>query len=605
MTDASTTNFAARTNRSQRTIAVDNFLRKSLRVSDPHDPTQVANALLSRYPEEADRDRREREGLSYASPGGAAAPVALTLNAGTIELETARGDLERDLQTLTTLSQLKDITIEMTGWGRAIRQAASDGLSAARLALDSVNRDTALAARRTLCEYARLARFVGAMSDGSGLYFRRLAQSCDVLAALILVGIGEGLAASGITRSTAMVRVAASELQTRRNAVIMALRGLTGSVDATLQPDQYPRGVLGYQALRRSLEAGGQADLVALLEENALAAAMDQLVDLTTGASVAGLRELSTTASLLTHRFTRLVQYGRSFPVPNGIVDEFTVPESPPLLNFVAQLQLFVDAFTMSGSSRLLYLARPPILAYGLYSTGDNIPANRLTRLAIARGNLASAIDCFAGCGCDSDGIRCIVMFDFVLSMVDRAIDLYAVGTNDDGRGEAEQRAIASGLLAVRAVSFADDDDPNDPDPMHDPKDNDLDFECSLGSAIRSSVRAIRAELVTAMFPNQQFALDTASMQLAAKELRVAYAAEAQTEALVRRLVAGCANHDIFAPALGNGDELGDSLVRLLIRRTLASLDGNSVKLDDRIGIPWTTDSSLSAILNNTPPMTQ
>jgi hypothetical protein len=591
MTDATTTTFAARTNRSQRTIAVDNFLRKALRVSDPHDPSQVANALLSRYPEEADRDRREREGLSYASPDGSSTPVVPSVNAGMIELETARGDLERDLQTLTTLSQLKDITIEMTGWGRAIRQAASDGLSAARLALDSVNRDTALAARRTLCEYARLARFVGAMSDGSGLYFRRLAQSCDVLAALILVGIGEGLAASGITRSTAMVRVAASELQSRRNAVIIALRGLTGSADATLQPDQYPRGVLGYQSLRRSLEAGGQADLVALLEENALASAMDQLVDLTTGASVAGLRELSTTASLLTHRFTRLIQYGRSFPVPNGVADEFTVPESPPLLNFVAQLQLFIDAFTMSGSSRLLYLARPPILAYGLYSTGDNIPANRLTRLAIARGNLASAIDCFAGCGCDNDAIRCIVMFDFVLSMVDRAIDLYAVGTNDDGRGEAEQRAIASGLLAARAVSFAEG--------------NEVNFDCDLGTAIPASVAAVYAELVTALIPDQSHDIDAMSKALAAKELRVAYAAEAQTEGLVRRLTSGCAYQDVFAPNLGDGEELGDSLVRLLIRRTLQSLDNNPVKLDDRIGIPWTTDSSLSAILNDTYPMTQ
>jgi len=209
MTDATTTTFAARTNRSQRTIAVDNFLRKALRVSDPHDPSQIANALLSRYPEEADRDRREREGLSYASPSGRSAPAAPTVNAGTIELETARGDLERDLQSLTTLSQLKDITIEMTGWGRAIRQAASDGLSAARLALDANSRDTAMAARRNLSEYARLARFVGAMSDGSGLYFRKLAQSCDVLGALILVAMGDGLAASGITRPTPMVRVAA------------------------------------------------------------------------------------------------------------------------------------------------------------------------------------------------------------------------------------------------------------------------------------------------------------------------------------------------------------------------------------------------------------
>jgi hypothetical protein len=598
MIDAATTNFATRTNRSQRTITVDNFLRKVLRVSDPRDPQQIANALLSRYPEDAERDLREREGLSYAGPNGVRAPVAITPNAGIIELETARTDLERDLQTLTSLSQLKDISVELTGWGRAIRQAASDGLAAARLALDSVNHDTAMSARRMLCEYARLARFVGTMSDGSGLYFRRLAQSCDVLAALILVGIGEGLAASGITRSTAIVRVAASDLQTRRNAVITALRGLIGSVDATLQQDQYPRGILGYQSLRRSLEAGGQADLVALLEENTLSAAMDQLVDLTTGASVAGLRELSTTASMLTHRFARLVQYGRSVPVPGGIVDETTVPESPPLLNFVAALQLFVDAFTTSGSSRLLYLARPPILSYGLYSTGDNIPANRLTRLAIARGNLASAIDCFAGCGCANDEIRCIVMFDFVLSMVDRAIDLYAVGTNDDGNGEAEHRAIASGLLALRAISFATPVDLNLPG-----DDDDLNFSCELSSAIRDSIDAIEAELVEPM-RDAQGDLDPISGAAAARELRVAYAAERQIETLVRRLASGCANHDVFSPGLGQGVEQSDSLVRLMIRRTLSEIDNNPVELSNTITIPYTSDASASAMLNNTTPMT-
>ncbi|MGM4915038.1 hypothetical protein [Rhizobium sp. 768_B6_N1_8] len=53
--------------RSAATVAVDNFLRKSLRVSDPRDPLQIANALLARYPEEAERDRRERAGLPYSN----------------------------------------------------------------------------------------------------------------------------------------------------------------------------------------------------------------------------------------------------------------------------------------------------------------------------------------------------------------------------------------------------------------------------------------------------------------------------------------------------------------------------------------------------------
>lgn len=581
MTDTNTTTFAARTNRSQRTIAVDNFLRKALRVSDPHDPSQVANALLSRYPEEADRDRREREGLSYASPGASSSSVALAVGAGTIELETARGDLERDLQSLTTLSQLKDITIEMTGWGRAIRQAASDGLAAARLALDANSRDTAMAARRNLSEYARLARFVGAMSDGSGLYFRKLAQSCDVLGALILVAMGDGLAASGITRSTAMVRVAASELQTRRNAVITALRGLIGSVDATLGQNDYPRGIVGYQMLVQQLEAGGQADLRALLEENALASAMDQLVDLTNGANVAGLRELSTTSALLTHRFTRLVQYGRAVPVPYPPPGgSYGSPESPPLLNFCAALQLFVDAFASSGSSRLLYVARPPVLAYGLYSTLDNIPANRLVRLTIARGNLVTALDCFAGCGCDIGGVQCIVLLDFVLSMIDRAIDLYAVGTDSNGKGEAEQRAVAAALLATMAARFADGSE-------------GFGILCQLGEDITDAIIAVGKELLDPFVVGG--AIDSEVTKMAARELQIAYNAEIQTETLVRNLAAGCANSRVFRPGLGVDDvERADTLVRLLIRRTFAPISGGlDIGLSQKINLPQTQERSL------------
>lgn len=586
MTDASPSSaFTARTNRSQRTVTVDNFLRKALRVSDPRDPGQIANALLARYPLEAERDRRERAGLPYSTirDGGAIRPSHAGV--GSIELETARTDLERDLSTLTGLSQLKDISIELTGWGRAIRQAASDGMAAARLALDSTNRDTALAARRTLCEYARLARFVGAMSDGSGLYFRKLAQSCDVLGALILVAIGDGLAASGITRSTAMVRVAASELQTRRNAVITALRGLVGSVDATLSQEEYPRGIIGYQRLVQQLEEGGQADLRALLEENALASAMDQLVDLTTGANVAGLRELSTTAALLTHRFVRLIQYGRSVPVPvpppGG---SYGSPESPPLVNFVAALQLFVDAFGVSGSSRLLYVARPPVLSYGLYSTLDNIVADRLVRLTIARGRLVTAIDCLAGCGCDVRGVQCIVLFDFVIAMVDRAIDLLAVGTDPNGLGEAEQRAIAAALLADRAEDFADGTE-------------GFGVLCDVGQDTTDAIEALEDELLDPFLAiANPLSADVAG--IVARELQIAYHAERQTEQLVRNLAAGCANHVVFRPGLGaDAAERADSIVRLLIRRTFADIaPGQEIALNQNLNIPQTQARSAAGV---------
>jgi hypothetical protein len=599
MTDAAS-DFATQANRTQRSITVDNFMRKALRVADPRNPDQIANALLARYPEEADRTRREREGLPYSSAGNLQQAVAVAASAGSVELETARSDLERDLSTITTLSQLKEISVELNGWGRAIRRAAADGIAAARLALDAVSRDTALAARRTLCEYARLARYVGAMSDGSGLYFRRLAQSCDVLSALILVAIGEGLAANGITRSTSLVRVSAGELQSRRNAVITALRGLTGSLDQTLGQEDYPRGIVGYQMLVANLEAGGQADLRALLEENALSSAMDQLVDLTTGANIEGLRELSTTASLLTGRFTRLIQYGQAVPIygppPLG---GYPAPESPPLTNFIAALQLFVDAFTASGSNRLLFVARPPILAYGLYGSLDQLPATRLQALVVARGNLVTAIDCFAGCGCDIGGVQCLVMFDFVLSIIDRAIDLLAVGTDPNGAGEAEKRAIAAALLSIRMLSFAQGE--QNAQPLQG-----WNVLCTLSPEIVQAVSEIRAQLLTPFIPGNPIPppppnqLPGAILPIAARELQVAYLAESQTETVVRNLLSGCANSLVLRPRLGgivgNFDERTESIVRLLIRRTYGQImPGGDVGAATTIKLPDTLARSNAA----------
>ncbi len=103
MSDTMTSGFTARVNRTertQRTIAVDNLLRKTLRVSDPRDPGQIADALLARLPDEADRNRREREGLPYTSIRDVAPLANGTAGTAGVELETARADLERDLQAL-------------------------------------------------------------------------------------------------------------------------------------------------------------------------------------------------------------------------------------------------------------------------------------------------------------------------------------------------------------------------------------------------------------------------------------------------------------------------------------------------------------------------
>jgi hypothetical protein len=583
MTDTSTTAAYASRSRSARTVAVDNFLRKTLRVGDPRNPDEIAKALLDRYPGEADRARREREGLAYSSlielaPRGQAGVAAMA------ELAQAQDDLERDSQALVSSSQLKDIRIELSGWGRAIRRIGDDGLASARLALDAVQFDRALAARSQLGSYARLARYVGTLTDGAGGIFRRLAQSCDSLAGLILVAIGEGLAASGITRGTSLVRVAASELQSRRNAVVNALRNLAGSPDASLGQQDWPRGLESYRRLVRRLDVGGQADLRALLEENSLSAAMDELVDLSAGGNISGLRELSTASALLLSRFERLIQYSQSVPVDDESIEENESPESPPLATFSSALQLFVDAFAGTGGSRLLYVARPPIVIYGLYgAAGPDAGADRLIRLTMARGTLAERIDCLAGCDCDEESLRCQILADFLLFVLDRAIDAYAVGTDPNAQGDPEKRAAAFGHLIETALDIGTE-----------VAGEDIEV-CGFDEELKAALRAVAGELTIAF--EGSVTLDAAVRDFVVPELKMLFYGEGQIERLVRSLSTSCHAAGLFDTATVEGGE-PESFNRAVIREALALLDAEP-GLADGVSMPPTLETSLATLAGN------
>ncbi len=438
--------------RSPQTVLVDNVLRRELRLSDPNDPAQISAALLNLYPTVSDQMARERAGFSYSDAPSLAPVVPQQGGATSAEVGQARDDLERDCTTMTTSSELKDVQIELSGWARAVQQATTDGLAAGQLSLDMVQFDRAISARRTLEDYARLARYVGAMSGDTSPYFRHFAQSCDVMGGLILVSMGEGMAASGVTRGSSMIRVSAGDLQSRRNAVIYSLRNLIGSVEAPPADGGWPRGPEAYRHLVRHLEISGQTDLRTLLDEAALAGSLDQLVDLAVGATSAGLRELSTASAMLVQRLQQLVQYGQTVPATysamTGRPTPGGTPESPPLVGFISALQLFIDAFTLASTGRLLYLARPPMVTYGLYGmTGPDEATQRLIQLAVWRGQLAEQVDFFADTASDDASALSTVLLDLVLYRVDRAIDFYAVGVNPLGRGDAEIRAAATGVL--------------------------------------------------------------------------------------------------------------------------------------------------------------
>jgi hypothetical protein len=437
-TTMSQNNGSAPLDNSAARMSIDNLLRRELKVGDPGDSQQIAQALLSRYKDnpKAIAISREAQGVPFLTASATPMVMPQSATSSDAELQQAMDDINRDLQELTGNTILKDITLELQGWASAIRSILVEGTTAARFALDPRQRDKAFGARRSLGDYARIARLVGALTPTLNVNYRKLAQSLDEAAAVLLVMMGESLANVSFSGGRFLLQAPYSELQVRRDAAIYALRNLVGSTQNAYGPNDWPRGLDAYRRLYDTLEQQGQGDLRSLLVEGELSRMMDILIQRASNGNADGLRALGATAQLDLGRFRRLITIGQ----------RLVVPESPPLTTFLSALQLFADSFNSSGGFRLLRVARPPILFYGLYGIGGLEDADqRLLNLIIQRGLLAEKLDCFLQCGCTAEAVRCQIILDKILYDVDRAIDLYALG--NDHFGEPERRSAAYGFL--------------------------------------------------------------------------------------------------------------------------------------------------------------
>lgn len=428
-------------------MALDNLLRRELKVSDPNDAKQIAEALLNRYKNNprAVAINKEAEGVPFLLASGTPMPLQQAPTSSDAEMKQAIDDVERDLRELTTNSILKDVTLELEGWAMAVRSAIQEGVNSARFALDPRQRDKTFGIRRTLGDYARLARLVGALTPTMSLIYRKFAQSLDEVASVLLVMMGEALANVGFSGGKYLLQAPYSELQVRRDTVIYSLRNLVGATQEAYGPNEWPRGLEAYREIFLALEQQGQGDLRVLLVENELSRIMDAVIQRAGQGSVEGLRQLGATAQLDLERLHRLVTVGTN-----------AVSPSPPLTAFLQALSLFVEAFKPSGGFRLLRLARPPILFYGLYGMSVLGKAEeRMLNLVLKRNLLADKLDCYMQCGCTPDQVICQIKLDKVLYDLDRAIDLYAVGKDDEGKGEPEYRAVAYSYI-VDVVLFPD-----------------------------------------------------------------------------------------------------------------------------------------------------
>ena len=248
---------------SPQRLALDNLIRRELRVGNPNDPLQIAQALLTRYkgtPRAAAIDQEAR-GLPFLQTIPVETRMTQAPTSSDAELQQAIDDVERDLRELTSNSLLKDITPELEGWGAAVRSAITEGSAAARFALDPRQRDKAFAVRRQLGDYARMARLVGALTPTLSLTYRKFAQSLDEGAAVLLVLMGEALSNVGFSGGRYLLQVPYSELQTRRDAAIYALRNLVGGTQTAFAPNEWPRGLDAYRNLFRAAGSAGPGRL--------------------------------------------------------------------------------------------------------------------------------------------------------------------------------------------------------------------------------------------------------------------------------------------------------------------------------------------------------
>jgi hypothetical protein len=427
-------------------LALDNMLRNQLKVSNPRDPKQVAEGLLAYYQDlpQTAGIRQEALGLPFLQTPTIPAPPPPQPTSSDAEFNIANSDVEKALQDLASNPLTNDITPEMQGWGDSIRGAIVQGHAAARRGLDPTQRDMVISVRRQLGEYGRLARFVGSLSSGMNPNFRRLGQGMDEMSAVLLVMLGESLASVGFAAGYYLLQVPLAEVQQRRDAVIFALRNFMGGAQEAYGPDDWPRGIDAYRRLYKWLEEQGQGDLRSLLLENEIAQAMDALIARAQNGTPEGLRALGVTAQLDIERYRRM-----AIVAPGAMMrsDGF-IDRSPPLESYLQALELFAETFTPAGGLRLLRIARPPILFYGIYNPNLLEDDRELVELIMVRGNLATIFD---GLFSNSRDVAPQVLLDMLLLELDRGIDLLSLGANPKEKGPTERRALAYWLI-VRVI---------------------------------------------------------------------------------------------------------------------------------------------------------
>lgn len=425
---------------------IDDLLRRELRVGDPRNAREVVSALRQRYATDAARLDQEAAGLPFRYdplPTAVVTPGTSGETPGSREEQRVRRDLDSDLAALIESRDSREWAPEFRGWRDVLAREFAEGAAVARFASDPAMRDRGFLSVRKLGEYARVSRVVGALNLVLNEDFRRLATTLDDAANVIRVLMGEALFAAGLADGGQMIQVSVVDMRQRRETVILALRRL-GGIGATDVDGDWGDDLAAYGDLLDEIEARSAPELNVYLREELLAPILDGLVGSVSRQDPETLRQLAATAPVELARIRRLLDImATQLRTSPGDV-------SPGLTAFAESLRLFVDAFDQERSgARLIDLSVPLPMAAQQLSEGDAAGRGVLLELVLGRGQYSREVDCFL---LGRDGtvaeLKTQVKLDMVLYHLDRAVDLYTLGSAKTG--PEEQRAAVYGLVAAK-----------------------------------------------------------------------------------------------------------------------------------------------------------
>jgi hypothetical protein len=336
------------------TRALDELLRRKLKVGNPSDVAEMLRALEERYPDKTAQNTAESMGLPPVTTGLVLAPAsplaAAPRTVAGAEYTTVMSQLKADFATIVDAPSERDIGVELSGWRDYLLKEYADGASAARLSQDAAQRERAQLAIRRLNEFAWLARLVGIAMGEQYWDFRRTATSLDNAADILRILIGEALYDVGLSMNGLILQVPATDLRLRGNATVEALSGLITGDEPIF--DDWGERLRAYNDLYNELDP----ELKVYARPDGMKESIDNLVNtFANGVSATtadSLRQLAATAPVEVGRLRRVLSVARR------VLD--TQQPSSALSIFVQALSLFISAFESSrGGVLYVDLAMP------------------------------------------------------------------------------------------------------------------------------------------------------------------------------------------------------------------------------------------------------